>query len=218
MKGGEIMKIKNILVGTTASLLMYGAFAASAFAAPAQHLNWGSQFNPSACNSVGTPIVNVNYKILNDGDTQPSGQFWAMDNYNRNLKIFDQGNNTYCAVVSEVGNFVATGIGSALPVSDNTYGPLDSGVTGTVEGGYTGLITGTFAPTVPTHGKLPTSNYNCNVDPSCSAAFDWVGAYFPGGGTVANLYTNWGWVYHAGDNGSMVQAAPSTYTGNILNN
>lgn len=217
------MNIKKLLVGAVTSTVMLIPMTIPAFATPAQHLNWGSQMNPTACDTSESPLVSVNYKILNDGDAQyGTGKFWAMDSFNRNLKVYDLGKGNYCAIVSESGKFVTQpGIGSPLPTDYTTFtfAPLDGGITGTVEGGYVALFTATaFNPTLATHGNLPTSDYMCNTDPNCTNAFDWAAAYFTDANSSSLNLTNWGWVYHAGDNGSMVQSARSNYIGNILNN
>lgn len=210
------MNSKKIVTGLATGAILLIASAIPAFAAPAVHASpaLGSQLNPGVtCDTSGTPVVNVDYKISNDADTAIGGTVWAMDAFNRNLQIWQQTDGSYCALIREAGQFVT--LAGVSPINNV---PLNAGITGTVDGGFTGTITGVFTPSVPTHGTLPASDYQCTSDPnpSCPGAFDWVSAYFPHP-TSVNLYTFWGWAYHAGKNGSMVQEAPDIYLGDITN-
>lgn len=190
------MNIKKFLVSTAAGALMLGLSAVPAFAAPAVHTNFGQQLNASQCNTSGKPVVNVTYKVINDLDSGLAGN-WATDNYNKSIKVWQQSNGTNCAIVKYQGQFVTF----AGPSPENT-GTVGAGVTGTFEGGYQANFDGTFTPTLKTNGNLPLVDYSVE-------GFDWVSAYFTGNTTFDQPY--WAWNYHAGNNGSWVNAS----TGNL---
>lgn len=194
--GGEKMNIKKFFVGVSASAIMLGSMAVPAFAAPAVHTNFGAQLNSSQCNTSGKPVVNVTYKVTNDTDSGLFGN-WATDNYNKSVKVWDQGSGEFCAVVKYQGQFITTG-----PLSPQNGAPLSAGVKGTFEGGYQANFDGTFTPTLKANGNLPSVDYSLG-------GFDWVGAYFSGNTTFDQPY--WAWNYHAGNNGSWVNAS----TGNL---
>jgi len=190
------MNIKKFLVGTAASALMLGAMAVPAFAAPSVHTNFGQQLNAGQCDTSGKPVVNVTYKVVNDVDSGLFGN-WATDNYNKKIQVWDQGEGSFCAIVKYQGQFVTTG-----PLSPQNGVALSAGVKGAFEGGYQANFDGTFTPTSKTNGNLGTYDFNTGL-------FDWVGAYFTGNTTFDQPY--WAWNYHAGNNGSWVNAS----TGNL---
>lgn len=190
------MNIKKILVGAAASAAMLSSFAGAAFAAPSVHTNFGQQLNASQCDTSGKPVVNVTYKVTNDVDSGLFGN-WATDNYNKKIQVWDQGSGAFCAIVKYQGQFVTTG-----PNSPEEGVPLASGIQGAFEGGYQANFDGTFTPTLKTNGTLPSVNYSVG-------GFDWVGAYFTDNTTFDQPY--WAWNYHAGNNGSWVNAS----TGNL---
>jgi len=205
------MNIKKILSGVAVSSVMLGSMVVQAFAAPQTTLNWGSQINSSQCPN-GNLVINVTQKALNDGDTRVGSGFWAMDNFNRTIKVWQIAYNTYCATVSYKGQFVSLG-----GVSPEGAGTIGVGVTGTVEGGYRSTIfTGTLNPNptfdgsnLPTNGSLGTIDYQCQPnDPgdysTCSNLFDWVSTYFSS--TSGFDFAWWGWIYHGGNNGTWVNA------------
>ena len=108
--------------------------------------------NTSLCNTNGAPVLNITYKVINDPDLGVATNPWATDNYNKNIKVWDQGDSTYCAIVKYDGQFVTLG-----PTSPQNGVALSAGIKGTFQGGYQGTFTGTFAPgTNKTNGNLPT--------------------------------------------------------------
>lgn len=183
--------MKKLLIGITSAAAGLALFAIPVIAAPSVHTNFGQQLNASQCNTSGKPVVNVTYKVINDTDSGLFGN-WATDNYNKKIQVWDQGNGTFCAIVKYQGQFVTTG-----PLSPQNGVPLSAGVKGAFEGGYQATFDGTFTPSLKTNGNLPSVDYSLG-------GFDWVGAYFTGNTTFDQPY--WAWNYHAGNNGSWVNA------------
>ena len=175
--------------------LMLGASIAPAFAAPA-HTNFGINLNASQCDVKQAPIVNVTFKVVNDTDSGFYGD-WAKDNYSKKIQIWDQEEGTFCAIVKYQGQFVTTG-----PNSPQNGDPLSAGIKGTFEGGYQANFDGSFTPLMKTQGNLGTFDYNV-------AGFDWIATYFTGNSTFDQPY--WAWNYHAGNNGSWVNASTGSF-------
>lgn len=196
--------MKKILFGSSAGVLAILAYAGSVFATPSVHTNFGQQLNAAQCNTNGKPVLNINFKVVKDADSGVAGNVWAFDNYNKNVKAWDQGDGTFCAIVKYEGQFV-TNSGA----SPQNTGTLGAGVKGTFEGGYQANFDGTFNPTMKTTGNIGSYNYNCDTNYNCPGIFDWVSTYFSGNSTFSQPY--WAWNYHAGNNGSWVNAS----TGNM---
>jgi hypothetical protein len=107
-----------------------------AFAAPSDHLNWGSQINQSQCAPNGTVVINVTQKVTNDVDSGNCGNYWAYDNEVRQIQVVQTGADTFCATVSYQGSF-STIAGKSPGGSNNcSSSALGTGVTGTFQGGY----------------------------------------------------------------------------------
>ena len=186
--------MKKILSMVTSVAVL--AMAAPAMAAPAVTTNFGQQLNASQCNTGGSPIVNVTFKVINDLDSGTAGNNWATDNYNKSVKVWQQSDGTFCAVVKYQGQF--TTIAGPSPQNATTGGTVGAGVKGAFEGGYLANFNGTFDPTLKTNGNLGTKDYSSGI-------FDWVSAYFSGNTSFDQPY--WAWNYHAGNNGSWVNAS-----------
>lgn len=197
------MNIKKIIAGTIVSAAMFGTFAVSAFAAPSVHLNIGSFVNPAQCDTTGKQVLNITYKIYNDPDSGLNGN-WALDNFNKSVQAWQQKDGTFCAVAKYDGQFVTTGPNSPGGGTNN----LSAGIKGAFEGGYVANFDGTMNTGLQTKGNLGSFDQN-------AGGFDWLDTYFSGN-TVFN-YPNWAWVYHAGNNGSWINAA-SGNSGDITGN
>lgn len=181
---------------------LFGLSATMAFAGPKSvHLNWGSQISQSQCTS-GNLIINVVEKVVNDLDSGYGGNYWAQDNEVRQIQVLDEGNGTFCANVSYEGNF--TTFSGKSPSGNST---VDAGVIGTFQGGYNATITGSLqlSPAWKTKGSVGKVDYGCDQSGTCTNLVSWLDQYFDAGYKVSSLNT-WGWVYHAGNNGSWVNA------------
>jgi hypothetical protein len=199
----------SLALSLTAALLV---FAASALAAPPS-LNWGTQVNGGQCETHGSPVVNVSYKVVNAVDSGLGG-YWASEDYNKHVQLWDEGEGAYCAVVSYQGHF--TGVaGQQSP--DNTE-TLSGDESGAFEGGYRMIITGEplAKPAWSKHGQLGTVDYRCTTPVgfkvSCPGSVDWISQYF--GSSYGYEYAWWGWIYHGGRYGTWVNSSDGN-AGNI---
>jgi hypothetical protein len=153
--------------------------------------------------------VDVHYKLLNDYDSGFGGNNWANDTIDRHLRIWNQG-GTYCAEIEDHGKFVT--IAGTSPGGSST---VSDGVKGSLEGGYiTSNIVGTFAPPggLATRGDLGTFDLRCNVDSSCPGDRPGWASYF-NPLTSADSFAQWGWIYHAGKNGTWLNQDPDDASG-----
>ncbi|MCL4397550.1 hypothetical protein M1403_00810 [Patescibacteria group bacterium] len=198
--------MKKILIGVASAAIGLAMFAVPAFAAPSVHTNFGQTVNASSCNTSSAPVVNVTYKVTNNADSGVVPPVWATDNYTKRLQIWQQANGTFCAIAKYQGQFVTNGAGS--PETGET---LAAGVQGAFEGGYTAFFDGTLnsSPSYPTHGNIGTFDF------SSGPSFDWIGTYFTGYTDFKLPY--WAWNYHAGNNGSWVNASTGNH-GDITGN
>lgn len=199
------MNIKKLLIGGAAAGILAFSTAFPAFAAPQ-----GQNLNANQCNTNGAPLVNVTFKVTNDADSGVAGNAWANDNYNKHVQIWDQGNDSYCATVKYDGQFV-----TYAGASPQNTGTVVAGVKGAFEGGYQATFNGTFDPTIKTKGNIGSYDYQCNGTFTCPGAFDWVSAYFPANSNFDQPY--WSWTYHAGNNGTWVNASTGN-SGDITGN
>ncbi len=198
-----------VVEGTLLSLFL----SAFALGAPSEHLDWGQQLSSgaSACPS-GTLVINVTQKILNDADSGVDGNAWAYDDIVRHIQVVAIDSDLYCATVKYQGNFT-TNDGA----SPGGTGFVGEGVVGTFEGGYVSVpfsATLLATPLARAKGSIGTRDYAC-VDFDCPGYLDWTTLYFNGG--AAFDYAWWGWVYHAGNNGSWTNASTGN-SGDITGN
>jgi len=183
-------------------------------AGPSEHLNWGSQLSsgPDSCPS-GKLVINVKQRVLNDVDSGVGGNFWAFDDFVRGIQVVEIGASTYCATVRYQGQF--TTIAGTAPGGTGT---VDSGVVGSFEGGYVSTVfTATLlsSPNQRTRGNIGTFDYSCDPAGNCPGYVDWTTLYFA---AVSGFDLGWwGWVYHAGNNGSWVNSVDGN-SGNITGN
>ena len=186
---------------------------ASVFAAPGEHLDWGAQLHSgiSACPS-GTLVINVVEKVLNDADSGVAGNTWALDDFLRQIQVVQTDTNTFCATVKFQGSFT-----TFAGISPGGTGAVGEGVVGTFEGGYSSTVFSATLKSSPDNrvrGSIGTFNYQCNAF-GCSNSSDWTTFYFD---NVSGFDLSWwGWTYHAGNNGSWVDAS-SGISGDITGN
>lgn len=185
------------------------AIAVPAFAATQDgtNLNWGSQVNANACGTTGAPIINVNQKITNDADSGFAG-YWALDNLNRTIKVWQVSDNSFCATVRYSGQF--TSIPGAVSPSGDTSQILTGNERGTFEGGYTATFNGTLRTDSPwsSNGSVGSFDYACSPvgwAANCTGYVDWVGQYFTYDSNSFNQPW-WGWIYHGGKYGTWVNS------------
>ena len=187
---------------STAALLF---LAGSALASPPT-LNWGTEVNAGECETKGSPVVNVTHKVVDSVDPGVAG-YWASEDYNRRIQLWDQGGGVYCAIVSYQGHF--TGVaGQQSPYNTE---PLDGDEDGAFQGGYRMIISGDLLtePSWPTRGPVDTVDYECTTPVGfavdCPGAVNWIDQYFEPG--YAYEYEWWGWIYHGGRHGTWVNSS-----------
>lgn len=168
----------------------------------------GQELRRSACgNAMEEPVINVEQKVKNDADSGVAGNAWAFDNYEREIKVYrTTEENSYCAIVKYEGKFITL----AGPSPNNT-GTVAAGIRGEFEGGYRATFTGTLksSPLKKTHGSIGTYDYACDTLFNCPGRVSWLSFYFDGVASFDQPW--WGWIYHADDHGTWINAS----TGNV---
>lgn len=197
---------KLAMLATMAAFLSLLVLGGQAMAGPSvPHLNWGSEVNPGQCDGAsGKLVITITHTVMNDGDSGVT-RYWAYDNYNKHIQVWQVDTNTFCAVVQYEGSFITT----AGDSPENTdLGGIAAGIKGTFEGGYKATIIGTLnpSPLYRTRGNIGTFDYGWDGHPGHGAhnPFSWVGTYFTSVSSFS--YDWWGWVYHGGGNGTWVNA------------
>lgn len=162
-------------------------------------LQWQKQVSKKQCDTTGSPVIDVNQKIVNDVDSGEAGNYWAFDTFNRHMQVWQQTDNSFCALVKYDGKFDA----QAGQRSPGNTGVLTGSEDGNFDGGYRATITGTLKanPDLSTHGSIGTTDYQCDIAGNCPGYFDWTSKYFNTASTgFASTLTWWGWTYHAKGN------------------
>jgi hypothetical protein len=222
---------KQLILAAIAVVASFLFLSGPAMAGPhgAVHLNWGYYLNSgdTAC-PAGKPVINVTRKIINSLDSGTGKNvhdtfWWAYSDFVQHIKVVET-EDGFCATVTYKGKVESVGgdgPGCSTDENDDCFDQvgLAAEVTATFQGGFTRNLTGEFDPQEPTKGNLGTLDAACNAaipDGGCafSASRDWLEDYFPGGSWANYLW--WGYVYHAGNHGSWVNAAdPPGNQGNI---
>lgn len=182
-------------------------------AGPSEHLNWGAPLSSGAYSCPqGNLVINVKQRVLNDVDSGLGG-YWVFDDFVRSIQVVELYPGTYCAALKYQGQF--TTIAGPSP---SGVGEVSEGVIGTFEGGYVSTVfTATLlsSPSQRTMGSIGTFDYACDGAGNCPGYVDWTTIYFT---DVAGFdLAWWGWVYHAGNNGSWVNSADGN-AGDIAGN
>lgn len=128
-----------MVIGST-MLLSLIASVGMANAIPTHH-TFGVFVNAGGVPHGSTLILNINYKVTNDEDSGNVG-YWALDNYNKHVQVWQSPTGTFYAVTRYNGNW-NTFAGAQSPGA----GTLQSkDASGTFQGGYVATFTGTFTP------------------------------------------------------------------------
>lgn len=201
------MKHKFFVFGLLAILC-----TAIAFAEPTDKLNFGSQLNATQCKAGdGKLVVNVVQHVVNNADSGVGGNTWALDNFQRQIQVWQTSDTTFCATLKYQGSFV-----TFAGHSPGNGSEIAAGITGTFEGGYIAQITGKLksVPGASTRGNIGTVDYACDASGNCPGASFWAELYFESAFTFDQPW--WGWIYHAGADGTWVNAV-SGNSGDIHN-
>jgi len=103
----------------------------------------------------GVLVLNIEHKVVNDEDSGMVG-YWALDNYNKQVKVWKLLDGTFYAKASYEGKW-QTFAGARSP----GLGVVQSkDASGEFKGGYTATFKGTFTPgTHKTHGDIGKFDY-----------------------------------------------------------
>lgn len=192
------------LISIAATLIAVLAMALPAGAAsPASARS--AQLSAAQC-PAGELVINVTQKVVNDVDSGVAWNYWAVDQYNRHMQVWQVGPGTFCAVVSYAGSFLT--VAGASPQNTDIDG-IAAGITGTFQGGYvSNVFHGTLnsSPAYRTRGNIGTFDYGCDpTTGACPGYVSWLGTYFSPA-PVDFDYSSWGWTYHGGKNGTWVNS------------
>ena len=143
------------------------------------------------CETNGEPVINITQKIVKTVDSGEGGNNWAFDDLNRQIKVYQQSESTFCVLADNEGRFDS----QEGQISPGNTGTLTGVEDGTFKGGYRALITGSLIeePELKTTGNIGTVNYNCDIAGNCPDYFNWVDEYFAPGYIFS--YEWWGWEY-----------------------
>ena len=162
-------------------------------------------YRPDRHEQASNLVIDVMYRVINDGDTRVGGGFWALDDYTKRIQVWEIGPGLFYAWVRYHGSFETL----AGPSPQGT-GEIAAGVEGKMEGDYWAVITGALKPKPDRklQGNLGEMNYGCKAsDPgnySTCKTFSWTDAYFAPGYDFQ--YQWWGWLYDGGKHGVWVNA------------
>lgn len=170
------------------------AFIQSRSQANVDKLNYQAQLAHNQCDNKGNPAIDVTQKVTNDADSGQAGNYWALDNFSRHIQVYKQSDATYCVIVDYNGTFV----GQAGQTSPGATGTLTGSEKGTIHGGYRAIINGVLLanPSLPIHGAIGPTDYQCDLSGNCPGAFNWTTKYFnTNASNFAFNYEWWGWTY-----------------------
>ena len=192
--------------------------SAPSFAAPGNNLNWGQQLNASenACPK-GKTVLKVVRKVINaldsgTGQNDDGFVWWANTEYIQQIQVVETEPGKFCARVKSQGSFESVGgdgPGCATEANcSSSEDRLEAGVVGTFQGGLINTFEGTFNPDgMRTKGSIGTLDADCDASTAVgclggSVFSRWRSEYFTD--VTSSSFPWWGWVYHAGNNGSWV--------------
>ncbi len=150
------------------------------------------------------PLINVMMNVKNDEDASPTwGGYWALDNYTKNIKVWQIGANTFYTNVTYSGtwNTFANALSPVYEIKE----PVNGG--GAYTASYNGVFTGNL---LPTFGANAIGN---------------IGTYVFGGTENDILssnqigdtsYTNWMSFYFSSSNFDSVYTNPSVFSANFI--
>jgi len=177
------------LLTAAAALLLVPALASA-----------GSPSKNQGCGS-GTLVLSVRYQVVNDVDTGVRGNNWALDTYDRAVRVWQKSAARYCAASTFGGRF--TSIAGTSPGGKTT---IPAGVRGTFKGRSTTTFHGALKPGVRSvRGSLGTKDFQCTSADrkgACAGTFDWLNAYFTSTDQFRSFaYIRYEFSYHATEAG-----------------
>jgi hypothetical protein len=175
-------------------------------------LNWKKELTKSACDGQGSPVINVERKIINGLDSGETRNWWARDTFKQKIQVWETNSGSFCAALTYRGDFDAfagrTSPGGGGTLSGDEEGPFQGGVRLTIDG--------TFNPVdTQTRGSLGTVDQGCieddgdgdpaeDEDCDFSSTTGWIDDYFDN----ADESFDWfGFIYHGGNCGTWVNVS-----------
>jgi hypothetical protein len=194
-KNSDHMHTLVIALSTVSLFLSFWLFTKTAAEAGSNSKS-AVELRASQCDTSGKPVINVSEKIVKTVDSGQGGNNWAFDDVNRQIQVWKNSDNTFCALIQNEGKFDSQD-GEKSP--GNT-GVLSGKEDGSFKGGYRAKITGNLkeSPGWKTTGSVGTHYYNCSLDGTCPGYVNWVEQYFSPGYTFG--YDWWGWTYRYKNN------------------
>lgn len=144
-----------------------------------------------------TLVLNIKHKVTNDEDSGNAG-YWALDNYNKHIKVWQLLDGTFYVVVKYEGKWNtfkgALSPGAGVAESKDASGEF--------EGGYTATFTATSFTSK--FGNIGTKDYGGSKadvllgtygagQTGPTTPFSWLSTYFTGAASFN--YLHWGWTY-----------------------
>lgn len=159
------------------------------------------ELKPKACGS-GKLVVNVHQQIRNDADSGTRGNVWALDDYQRSIKVWQVAPGRFCSIALYDGQFRTV----AGPSPGGT-GNISEGITGRFDGGYRMDFKAKLLarPLRRNLGDIGTFDYRCDASGRCPGSVYWVSLYF------TNIRGDkpdwWGWLYRTSSNGTWLNSS-----------
>ncbi len=148
-------------------------------------------FDLSDCGPTSVdPTVDVTQGVTNDVDSGVGGNYWAYDDYQRSIRVWEIEESWY-AVVQYNGQFE-----TVAGTSPNATGTVGEGVTGTMQGGYVAYVSGDMLEQSgwPTQGYVGSFDYQGDPETGeIPGAVSWPTQYFDD--DFVFEYAWWGWQY-----------------------
>src|SRR5919109_2003254 len=186
------------------ALLSLALFSSAALAGTCKPRLDRAKLAPRTCGT-GKLVVDVVQQVLNDADRGRKGNFWALDDYRRAIKVWRIAPHNFCAIVTYDGTF-RTFAGR----SPGGTGTIGAGIKGHFSGGYRMDFSGSLRerPLRRAQGSIGTVDYRCSSAGKCPGSVYWVKLYFTN--VTGDDFDWWGWLYRTSKNGAWLNAVTGT--------
>lgn len=185
------------LVAVVVGLIYFNKSGAST---STQTLATEKQLFQKECIKSEDPIIDIHESIVNDADIAYGVDYWANDAYDQNIKVWQQGENTFCAEITFEGTYDAQP-GKLSPGKKRAV--LSGDEDGTIHGSTRLAFVGTLRdePEWPTTGYVGTTDLGCDLEGDCKNYKSklWYNKYFE---SIEQGYPKdeWHeWIYQNGD-------------------
>jgi hypothetical protein len=193
----NMKNMKNIIAALIVAVIIGSMMVPMSLAAPDKPVA-GKFVNDGGVPDGSKLVLDITQKVTNDEDSGNVG-YWALDDYNKHVKVWQIPDGTFYAVVGYTGKWQtfagALSPGAGVAQSKDAFG--------TYQGGYTATFSATSV--IPTFGNVGTFDYGGTKadillgtygagQTGPTPSFSWLNTYFPG--NTAFSYIDWGWTYH----------------------